>query len=184
MLSAVVITKNEEKYIEKCLKSISFCDEIVVVDNFSTDKTVEIAKKYTKNIFERSLNDNFSEQKNFGISKSKGDWILSIDGDEEVDRDLRQEIVKVRETEKNEEYDGYLIKRQDILFGKMMKHGDSSGWFMRLAKKSSARWVRSVHETLEVNGNVGKLKGKLIHHSHDRVSQFFGGHKLLLNIAL
>src|ERR1035437_3931648 len=105
-VTAVISAFNEEKNIERCLKSLIFADEIVVVDNSSTDKTSEIAKKYTKKVFVQKNNPNLIDlQKNFGFEKASFEWILSIDADEEVSRELAEEI---RATIKNKnEVAGY-----------------------------------------------------------------------------
>ena len=92
MISVVVLTKNEEKNIEECLKTLQWCDEIVVVDDFSTDKTVSLAKRLGAKIFERNLEDDFSQQRNFGLGKATGEWVLFIDADERVSQNLASEI--------------------------------------------------------------------------------------------
>jgi len=92
-ISAVIAAYNEEKNIERCLRSVSFADEIIVVDSHSTDKTARLAGKYTKKIYYRKFNG-FSDIKNYGISKAKYPWILSVDADEEVAAPLRKSIKK------------------------------------------------------------------------------------------
>src|SRR3989337_253209 len=102
-LSAVILTKNEEKNIERCLKSLTFCDEIIIVDDYSEDKTLEKCQMFVfggrSNVkcqmFKRKLNGNFAEQRNFGLGKARGDWVLFIDSDEKVSKKLAEEIVEV-----------------------------------------------------------------------------------------
>lgn len=111
-ISVVVVTKNEERNIQKCLETVSWVDEIVVVDSYSTDKTVEIAKRYTNKIFLKKWNDSFSEQKNFGISKTNGKWVLVLDADERLSPELQSEIKKIIN---NGKYDGYWFSRKTFI---------------------------------------------------------------------
>ena len=98
-VTAVISAFNEEKQIERCLKSLSFADEIIVVDNSSLDRTAEIAKKYTKKVFVQKNDPNLIDlQKNFGFEKASSEWILSIDADEEVSPELAEEIKKILST--------------------------------------------------------------------------------------
>lgn len=82
MISVVVLTKNNDSSVGKCLESVLWCDEIIVIDDFSDDNTVEIARSFTSRIYKKKLNDNFSEQRNFGLLKVNEDWVLFIDSDE------------------------------------------------------------------------------------------------------
>jgi glycosyltransferase involved in cell wall biosynthesis len=169
-ISVALSVFNEEKNIERCLKSLSFADEIIVVDNGSTDRTVELAKKFTQKIYNQKNDPSKIDiQKNLGFDKATGDWILSIDADEEVSPTLAQEL-------KNEtgSFDGYFIPRKNIIFGKWIEH---SGWYpdfqLRLFKKGKGKFTKShVHEQLALDGKKGYLKGEIIHHNYDTVSQF------------
>src|SRR3989344_1136119 len=118
-LTSILITKNEEANIKRCLASIKdISDEIIIVDSGSTDKTLQIAKSFNAKIINKSF-DNFASQRNFALSKAGNDWVLSLDADEEISQELREEISKAIETEK---FDGYLIPRKNIIFGKEIKH--------------------------------------------------------------
>ncbi len=172
-LSVVISAFNEEKKIEQCLKSVSFADEIVVVNNSSTDKTEEIAKKYTKNVYTQP-NDiqKIDLQKNFGFSKASGDWILSLDADERITKELAGEIKNVIKSNAN--YDGYWIPRKNYIFGKWIEH---TGWYpdnqLRLFKKGSGKFESEhVHEHIKINGELGFLKNHIIHENYDNVAQF------------
>ena len=171
-LSVVVITLNEEKYLEKCLESVkAIADEIVVVDSGSTDKTIEIARRFGANIFTRKF-DNYTNQKNFAASKTNGDWILSIDGDEEISQEL---LAEIREVLKNPLYDAYSMPRKNIIFGQFIKYTrwqpelDRHVW---LWKNGLGRWEGSVHEELKIKGKVGKLKSPKVHYQYETVSEF------------
>jgi glycosyltransferase involved in cell wall biosynthesis len=149
-LSAVVITKNEEKNIEKCLKSLSFCDEIVVVDDYSSDKTKYLAQKLGAHVFSRRLNGDFATQRNFGLSKAKGDWVLFVDADEVVTNKLAQEI---GESIKKVGTFGFMLKRKGIV----------EEWVLRLGRLGKGKWERKVHEIWKIDGIVGKLSSSLLH---------------------
>lgn len=170
MVSAIVLSKNEEKNIESCLRSLSFCDEIILIDDYSADKTIEIAEKNNAVIFKRNLGNDFSEQRNFGLSKAKNKWVLFIDADEIVPEKLQKEIITATQ---RRGINGYYIPRRDFLFGKQIKHGDVENIFiLRLAKKSAGKWTGQVHETWNVNGKLGKLKHEITHYPHQTITEF------------
>lgn len=161
-LSVIIITKNEEENIEECLKHIApLAEEIIIVDSYSTDKTVEIAKKFTNKIFQGRFN-NYKEKREFALSKASSDWILFLDADERITPLLGKEI---QEAIKSQLFDGYLIPFKDIFLGKWLKHGGWSGYLPRLAKRSKASIQNEVHERLVINGRVGKLSNRIIHYS-------------------
>src|SRR5690554_5792896 len=93
-IGALVLTKNEENNIEECLKSLIWTDDLIVIDSYSKDETVNLCKKYTKNVYQRVF-DNFSNQRNFGLEQLKTDWVLIIDADERVPTELKQEICQI-----------------------------------------------------------------------------------------
>lgn len=168
-LTAVILAKNEEKNLPSCLKSIFWVDEIVLIDDYSTDKTIEIAKKSEVEVFQRKLDD-FSSQRNFALEKVKSPWVLFIDPDEEVTPELAQEI---KQAVKSSEFSGFRFPRKNIIFGKWIKH---SGWYpdfqLHLFKKEKGKYVGRVHEQVEIKGKVGELKNFLIHHNYQSISQY------------
>ncbi len=173
MISVVILTKNEEKNIKECLKTLEWCDEIVVADDFSEDKTAEIIQNYNSKvkIFENHLDQNFANQRNFGLEKASGEWVLFVDADERVTPQLEEEISKLKLA--NSSYKGFYIKREDFLFGKRLEHGETGNIkLLRLARKDSGNWERPVHETWEVKGLVGELTNPLLHYSHQSISEF------------
>lgn len=173
-LSVVILTKNEEQNIERCLRSVAFADEIILIDDESTDKTMEIAKKYKVQIFKHKLEDNFSAQRNFGLKKAKGEWILYVDADEEVAPFLFEEIINA--VKKDDKCVCYFINRRDYWLGREIKHGDVSsirgGGLIRLVKKNSGQWTGKVHETYESNGDSGKLLSYMNHYPHSTIKDF------------
>ena len=168
-ISVVIITYNEEKRLEAALKSVvDIASEIVVVDRFSDDDTVKVAKKYTDLVFQRKWT-NFSDQKNFGNSKTSFPWVLSLDADERVSPELREEILQLKEGEPD--CSGFSMPRQTYYLGRWIRHG---GWYpdrkLRLFQKSKARWKGEyVHETLVIEGKVNNLKGSLHHFTYRNI---------------
>jgi len=171
MISVVILTKNEEKNIKDCFKSVKWCDEIVVIDDYSEDKTVEIAKNLGATVFERRLEGDFSAQRNFGLERAKGEWVLFVDADERVTPKLRAEISRLylSETDKN----GFYFKRKDWFGNKWLKHGETARVrLLRLARKGTGKWKRKVHETWEIEGQTGELRKPILHYSYSDFSQF------------
>ena len=175
MISAVILTKNEEQNIEKCLESVKWCDEIIVVDDNSSDKTIEIAKKYKTTIYHHPLNNDFSAQRNFGLSKAKNEWALFIDSDEIVSDALAYEIsnaVGLKDQDLRP-FNGFYIKRVDFMWGKELKYGETgSVKLLRLAKKDAGVWVGMAHEKWKIDGSVGKLINPLKHFPHKTLDEF------------
>lgn len=169
-ISAVILTRNEEKNIERCINSLSFCDEVVVVDDNSVDQTRVLAEQAGAVVYTRSLNGDFSAQRNFGLSKAKGEWVFFVDADETVTEELKDEILAKTE---NSSYDGCLLPRRDIFFGKELKHGEAGRVkIVRLAEANAGKWERAVHEHWRVKGKVGKLNNPLMHRPHQRLDEY------------
>ena len=172
MISAIVLTKDEEKNIEACLDSLSWCDEQIVIDDYSQDKTVDIAKKKGAKVFTHSLQNDFEEQRNFGLSKAKGDWILFVDADERVSSALWYEIMQ-HTNESLEDFSGYYIKRLDTMWGKTLKYGETGNIkLLRLAKKGAGKWEGNVHEVWKINGKTTTLQNPLDHYPHATIKEF------------
>ena len=172
MISVIVLTKNEEKNIVDCLESLSWCNEILIIDDNSEDRALEIAKKMGAKVFTRSLNNDFSAQRNFGLEKASGDWILFVDADERVIPSLREEIIQLTNNPINQ-YNGYYIKRNDFMWGRKLRYGET--WnieLIRLARKNKGNWEGRVHEEWKIKGKIGKLKNHLDHYPHPTISEF------------
>jgi glycosyltransferase involved in cell wall biosynthesis len=171
MISAVVLTKNEEKNIIDCIESLSFCDEVVIIDDFSDDLTVEIAKKAGATVYHKKLESNFSKQRNFGLEKAKGEWVLFLDADERISNDLKHEIIY--KTAKEKTIDGFFIPRFDFMNGKMLEHGETAHIsLLRLAKKGKGMWQGKVHETWEIPSKTAVLDSALLHYPHPTINDF------------
>ncbi len=170
MISAVILSKNSALTIERCLKSVTFCNEIIVIDDYSSDRTLQICRKYTSYVYQRKLADNFSSQRNFALTKCRHEWVLYVDSDETVSKGLKHEILT---SIKNENINGYYIPRKEFFLGKEMKWGEFLHFkLLRLARKESGTWKRPVHEVWEITGNCNNLSTPLIHHSHEKLENF------------
>ncbi|MDR6546847.1 glycosyltransferase involved in cell wall biosynthesis [Chryseobacterium rhizosphaerae] len=172
-VSGLIITYNEEKNIREVLECFDFCDEIVIIDSFSKDNTVEIAKanpnvKIIQNRFE-----DFTKQRNLALDNAKNDWVLFLDGDERISQELKKEIIKTINDSKA--CDAYYFFRVFFLGKEKIRFsGTQNDKNFRLFRKSKAYYDtnKKVHETLIVNGDVGFLKNKLLHYSYENYDAF------------
>lgn len=172
-ISAVIICFNEEKNIERCLKSVDFVDEIVVVDSGSTDKTVEIAKKFTDRVFNNKF-EGYGKQKNFAANLAKNDIIFSIYADEEVSHNLKDFLIKNYD-EIISEYGAIAVPRRTFYLGRFIKN---SGWYpdykIRVYNKKLCKWdEKLVHETLSCDCKVFYVpkSNDLNHYSYKNISE-------------
>lgn len=171
MISAVVLTKNEKKNIKDCMTSLSFCNEIIVVDDKSIDGTSDIAKKLGARLFIRDMNKDFSAQSNFGMEKAGGNWILFIDADERVSNKLSREIIKI--TKLSIGIKGFFMNRTDYFWGRKLRYGETgSVKLMRLVRKGSGKWKRRVHPYFEIEGKTSHLKNPILHYPHPDTASF------------
>ena len=168
-LSVIIITKNESEHITRCLNSIAWADEIIVFDSGSTDNTVELCKQFTPHVFETDW-PGFGIQKQRALNKATGNWVLSVDADEQINEDLTFEIQK---TIRKPQHPGYEIPRLSSYCGKNIKHG---GWWpdyvLRLFKKDQGNFSDSlVHERIIVEGTIGKLDNPILHESYTSLEE-------------
>ncbi len=171
MLSVAIITRNEAANLPRTLASVRWAGEIVVVDSGSTDATLEIARDAGVRVFEESWKG-FAAQKNSAIAHTTGDWILSLDADEEVSPELALEIQSLLGGEPA--FGAYRIPRLNHFLGEPLRHG---GYWpdpkLRLFRRGAARFAeRPVHETMQADGPVGQLKGQLIHRCYPTLSEY------------
>lgn len=161
MLSVIIITKNESEHIAICLKSVSWADEIIVLDSGSTDDTVSICKQFTQHVYETDW-PGFGLQKQRALDKAKGDWVLSIDSDEQISDELKNEI---QQAILGNDTSGFEIPRLSNYCGKQMKHG---GWWpdhvLRLFQRQAGHFTEDlVHERIIVTGSLQKLTNPILH---------------------
>jgi glycosyltransferase involved in cell wall biosynthesis len=169
-LSVVLITRNEAARIRRCLESVRWADELIVVDQHSTDGTGEICREYGAKVFVREMRAGFGEQKQFAISQASCPWILSLDADEVVTPELRSEIEAT--LRQPGPYIGFTLPRLTCYLGRFIRY---CGWYprpvLRLFRRGRGRFTESVvHEEVRVDGPVGQLRADLLHYSYESLS--------------
>ena len=172
-LSVIVITRNEERNIAECLESVSWADEIVVVDAQSSDRTIELARQFTKKIYVNKW-QGYGESKNFALTHVTHEWVLWLDADERVSADLRNEIQHILSASGNI-FAGYEVARRAYFLGKWIRHcGWYPGYVTRLFQKSAGKFLTSrVHERLEIVGEIGRLRNDLLHFTDLTLFHYF-----------
>ena len=168
-LAAVVITYNAERGIVRCLESLSFCEEVVVVDSGSEDRTRELAGRFTRKVFLQPW-QGYAQQKNYANGLTDCDWVLSLDADEEVSDQLRSEIIEVFRAPIAPA--AFSMPRKAFHLGRWILHGT---WYpnrqVRLFRKSAGHWIGpEVHERWTTQGEIGRLEGHILHYSYTGVA--------------
>ncbi|MBI2785805.1 MAG: glycosyltransferase family 2 protein [Legionella longbeachae] len=168
-LSVIIITKNEERNIRRCLNSVKFADEIIVLDSGSTDETIAFAKEYTDYVFSTDW-PGYGAQKQRALLKAQHDWVLNLDADESVSEDLQQEIIQAMSSDS---VDAFRIAIQMNFYNQPLKYSSSPKRHIRLFKRANAHYSNDiVHEKIVLSENmrIGKLKNSILHHSFKDVS--------------
>jgi glycosyltransferase involved in cell wall biosynthesis len=170
-VSVTVITRNEQARIRECLESAAWADEVVVVDAESTDATVAIARDFTSRVVVRPW-PGFAAQKNFALGQATQPWVLSLDADERISPELREEILAV--LAQDGPLDGYEMPRRNLFLGRWIRHGM---WYpdyqLRLFRRERASFPPvEVHESPRVDGRVGRLRHALVHRSYEGIGDF------------
>lgn len=161
LLSAIIIARNAEDVLQECLESVKFCDEIILVDDNSSDKTVHIAKSYGAKVI-KGIDNDFAENRNIGLKEAKGKWVLYIDTDERVSTLLEKSILRAIQ---DSEFSAYKLQRKNFYLGK--HEWPTVEKLERLFKKEYIKgWYGKLHETAKIEGSVGILEGYLLHFTH------------------
>jgi glycosyltransferase involved in cell wall biosynthesis len=173
-LTAIIPVFNEERNLDDCLRALTWADEILVVDSFSRDGTLSIARRYTDRILQHEY-INSATQKNWTIPQAGHDWVLIVDADERVTDALREEIRRVLSTTGGPACDGYRIRRQTYFWGKPIRY---CGWqndrVLRLFNRHKGRYEeKEVHADVVVSGKIGELRSPLIHYTYRDFNQYF-----------
>jgi len=171
-VSVIIITKNEEKNLRGCLESVRWVDEIILVDAFSADATVAIAKEFTSAVFQKKW-EGFAKQKAYALSLANNEWVLSLDADEQLSSQLREEILSLRE----EDFSGYEILRENyFLKKKITTCGWDKDFQLRLFKKEKTKVTidKLVHEGFLVEGKIKKLASPMYHFTTTSLEKMIG----------
>ncbi len=169
-LSAVILSKNSEKKIEKCLASISgWADEIILVDGGSTDSTVKIAERFGAHVHSHKFLGSFAEERNFGTAKASGEWVLQLDSDEIITGDFKR---KCDEILPETRFAAFKFRRKNVFLGHEFTYGGWYHWSQHLFRKGRARYEGRVHEKMTVDGDVGYLDADILHMPFDSISEF------------
>jgi glycosyltransferase involved in cell wall biosynthesis len=171
-ISAVVVCGNEEANIAECLESVRWCDEIVVVDSLSSDRTPEIARAYTDRVIQRPW-PGFVAQKQFALEQATGDWVLSLDADERCTPELRDAIRAALPRADAHGLAGFEVRRHVFYLGRWIDHG---GWYpdwkLRVLRRGRGRWTGvDPHDRLEADGPVARLEADLVHYTYRDFAQ-------------
>lgn len=169
-ITATIITLNEERNIARSIESLRCCDEILILDSGSVDRTVELAQKLGARVIEAGWRG-FAGQKNWAAEQAAHDWILSLDADEALSESLEAEVLTLKKT--GPRHDGYTMPRLARYLGRWILH---SGWYpdrkVRLYDRHKARWVGDfVHESVHVDGRVGHLESNILHFTCESLSE-------------
>jgi glycosyltransferase involved in cell wall biosynthesis len=174
-VSAFIVCFNEERQIRRCLESVQWCDEIVVVDSGSTDRTLEICREFTNKVLHRDW-EGYVKQKAFGLSLCSGDWVLNIDADEEVSPGLADELQAIAAADKADtvKENGFYINRVVFFLGRWWRKG---GWYpeyrLRFCRRVSTTWGgHDPHEKASVTGKTRRCKGELFHYSFTDLADY------------
>jgi len=169
-ITVAVITKNEEKNIAKCLKSVQWADDIVVVDGFSTDRTAEIAKSLGARVIQHKFTGSFADDRNEGNTNAKYDWVLHIDADDIVTDMFRQKLAET--LARNEDVVVYKFRRKNYFLNHAMDHGGFHHYIPNLVNRKFVKYEGVVHEMPVYKGDLGTLDADIEHYPFDSVGQF------------
>jgi (heptosyl)LPS beta-1,4-glucosyltransferase len=170
-ISAVVLTRDEESNIAECLASLRWAEKILVLDSWSEDATVEIARREGAEVRQRAF-DNYAGQRNAALALATTEWVFFVDADERVPQELADEV---RWVVNDDKLDGWWVPRKNFIFGRWVRH---AGWYpdyqLRVLRRVKAHYDerREVHELVILDGEAGYLESPLIHYNYDTVGQF------------
>ena len=173
-ISAVLITRNEERNIKRCLASLRWVDEIVIVDGESTDRTQEIARSYGAKVINHPFEGDFGMERNIGNKNATGDWILALDADEAMPQATREKIEDI--LEKGSEFDAYNVPRLQYFLGKALMHGGRYHSIINFFRKGKVKFDGKVHHLVRVDGKVGQFEYPIEHYPFNTVSEFIQKH--------
>ncbi len=169
-ISVIIIAKNEEENLSKSLPNLTWCNEIILIDDFSTDNTAQIASMYGCKIFQRKL-DNFGKQKQFAVAQTSNNWVLNLDADEILSDALIDEL---KSLPKADDISGYELPIRNVFLNRIFKYGKESNFYhLRLFNKQKGNFDDAiVHEKIVLSGITQKLKNVVFHHSYKNIEHY------------
>jgi glycosyltransferase involved in cell wall biosynthesis len=169
-LTIIVPSFNEERMLPDCLKTLQFADEVLVVDSFSTDGTLDVANQYGSRILQHAFWSH-GAQINWATPQAKHDWIMVVDADERVTSELAQELSRLLAAQN---FDGYWVKRRNFLLGREICHGSwGNDYVLRVFNRTKGKYTEQpVHSRLELNGKAFKCKNSLLHFSYQTLDDY------------
>lgn len=173
VLTGIVIAKNESERIQQALKTLSFCDEILLIDNDSSDATADLAKEMGARVVSNLTRNDFAYLRNFASAEAQGEWLLYLDADEELSPNLRANI---RHEITDPKADAYYLRRRDHFMGQVLEHGEVSKVYergiIRLMKKNTGQWHGSIHEEWKTQNKISSVDGFIEHYPHQSIIEF------------
>jgi glycosyltransferase involved in cell wall biosynthesis len=173
-LSVVILAKNEEARIGRCLASAAWADELIVVDGLSTDRTAEICRGFGARVISRPFSGSFAEERNAGLEAALGDWVLQIDADDVLTPAFRAAVERL--LGEPQPYAAFKFRRKSILMGRFMRYGGWHHYLPNLVRRGRARYVGRVHERPELDGPLGVLDADIEHHPCESLAAFVSRH--------
>jgi len=173
-ISAVIITKNEEQNIKKCLESLKWVDEIVIVDGESTDRTVDIAKSYNAKVVTHKFEGDFGLERNIGSQNATGTWVLALDADEVVPDSTKEKIQNL--LKHGTDADAFNVLRKQYFLGKFMEYGGRYHRIVNLYRREKTKFEGKVHHLVKVSGTVKDADFYIEHYPFFSIEQFIEKH--------
>jgi glycosyltransferase involved in cell wall biosynthesis len=180
-VSVAVITKNEERLIGRCLDSVQWSDDIIVVDGMSADRTAEIARSKGARVAEHKFTGSFADDRNLGTEMARNEWVLHIDADDVVTEGFRRRMAEA--LAKGGKVDVYKFRRRNFFLGHSMDHGGFHHYIPNLVRKGAVRYEGAVHEVPVYRGAEGTIEADIDHHPFDSIQQFIDRQSRYAGIA-
>ena len=180
-LSVVILTKNEEARIARCLESVRWVDEIVVVDGMSTDRTAEICRRFGARVIAHPFEGSFAQERNLGMEHAQGDWVLQIDADDVVTSEFRATVERLMQHPPG--HAAFKFRRKSYLLGRFMRYGGWDHYLPNLVRRDAVRYEGLVHERPVIRGTLGVLEASIEHHPCESLGAFLDRHNRYTSLA-
>ncbi|MBI3011912.1 MAG: glycosyltransferase family 2 protein [Candidatus Omnitrophica bacterium] len=181
-LSVVILTKNEEARIARCLESVRWADEIVVVDGMSTDRTAEICRQFGARVIVHPFEGSFAQERNLGLEHAGGDWVLQIDADDVVTPEFREAVERMLIM--RTPHAAFKFRRKSYLLGRFMRYGGWYHYLPNLVRRDAVRYEGLVHEHPVIRGTIGQLEVDIEHHPCEDLSEFLARHNRYTTLSV